>query len=854
MSNQAEIVPLITTPGNRVEEIKKVLDDIRQSTHRCAAPKEVDEKILRAARVIGNYSKPLKEAMGSKQAKDLVLDHAEGVLIEIVEGEQDKTTCSPDEVKRTIRRATQTFDEEIEALNILIEELCSTSDLKTFMETYPGVVAAIFDKGIPRWRWDGSENDEKMPESVREKGEEDERAIVECNVNKIIAADSCSIGEDRLRKFIMNARNEYIERKKEELKAAPSAAVLLEVVNQCEYKELGLRETAALAVEFALREYNFFRTTDGEAYVAMDVAGDGKLACVKMDIKHDQSMYWRELNKAHLYPQLAKSKIIAQGLCYEAQRSGTLVHRLVWLDMAPSGCVYLHPHDGSNQVVRVSKHSVTLVENGTNQDEVFLTTSPQVEVPFEIDPHLSANKTKKGIRLLRDHVVHSAACSPKNQNLLAAWFVSVFVRRLFGTKAQIAGHGDQSQGKSAAASYWHLLEYGVAEIADATASAAHVLRSKEPIHWGDDEEDDDLTEAQKRANRRASTGASRVMRDASSNDGLVIQRAQSMRFTNSITPMNNNPDRSRTLVVHFDVGKYGSDNHDDFFIRQSILGNRGLIWSALMQLVKRNLLPTLANAKEMTRVRTALRKRLKGHPKHRLMEHLVVMHAALTSLNNQVKFCAVPDAEVFSWIKEQAYIEATTATETDDVVANLLIVAHRVVGKDPDEEKEWRDVHDWQVSSWILGPKNGVEGHKKVVGWKATSEQLLILISRARRDAGLMGKLPFKNAGSLGSRLGNSVRVGTLADANWQVTPPPKKATSSKRAWTIIPPADLVHCQREEISDMAPSTGEGNEKEVKKPISKHKRPISKHKRPMAKACDRGKGGRVAAKVAGEKTE
>lgn len=846
-ATQAKVVPMPKSkdagenqphnPGECIQEIAASFETLRDGLTQGLTTEEIDQRVIGTAQLIGKRSLYLKEDMGSPRATELVMEPAIKVLLDLVEEHQYMTFYTPAEVQAEIEHNTVPFDLEMEALNDRLNELCSITDLTAFRAVLPDLLQGLFEKGITRPIWDGDEAD-NLTEKAWEKVQKDYKAIVDGGIDRIVAADPCKIGERRLWEIIKAKKDEYVEAQQaQQLKRTPGT--LAEVLNRCENKKTTTRHTAAMAAEFAAEHYVFFRTTDKCGYAAMDVAGDGKRVCVHIDL-NPVSAFWIELSRAGCLPDISAHRAVARAILFEALRSGNRVVSRTWLDSSSDGSIFLHPHDGQDRVWRVYSGGVEAVPNGTNAQKVFVTTSPLMSEPIPVDPSISIQSAKQGIQLFRDLLVRTAACSPANQNLLAAWNLSSLVRRRYSTRAQIAGHGEQNQGKTAAPTRYNKLSYGDRQIADMTAAAAHVLRSLEPIIYGDDEEEQDLSEQEKRSHRRASTGAERVMRDSSSVDGLVIQPAQNLRWTNAITPMDNNPDRSRTLVVLFDVKRWGQHDHDDGEVRREIVAKRGLIWSAILQLAAHEMLPRLNDAKEQKRVRDLLRERLKDHPKDRLLDHLVVMHTALASLNAWVNVCGDVDQEVLTWIENQAAIEKATATETDDIVANLTLLGQKLVGKPP------QDLQGWQVKQWIFEQKKGLED-RRAVGWTATSRQLEIMIMKARKEAGIVGKPPFKNAGSLGSRLGNSVKAGTFKDAGWSVVPPDKDETSAKRVWTVIPPREVV----------------GDEVDISKVLAaaelirwrgKDKSLNTRKKKPMAKVQGRGKGGRVATKVVRKKAK
>jgi len=749
-------------------EIRDELSKLRTTISQGAVAEQVDSLVLKIAERIGTGARPFKEELGIPQGQE-VIDAATLVLLADSDGYSSYRDA---EIAQRIDDETEPYDEQVAVLEVAIDELLElkASETRVFMDALPEVLEGIFSRGI---------TDACVRKGPEEEWKKDYEAIVGKAKGRIIDSDPCGIGRKRLKELIEKHENIFKERRKGEL------STLQGVREECEDCEYNTSDTVAAILEYSKKAYSFFKTPDGRSYIAFDIDGTGETVCVEMDLSAG-SPYWRQLGLAGFLPQVLKHKAVAQALRDEALRSGNLVKPLTWIDATSEGAVFLLPHDGGDDIWRINCDGIRRVPNGLNEDHVFLNSSPLVQEPIEIDSSLATERVVEGIVKYRDVVRCSLACSPANQNLISAWFVSCLVREFFQTRAQVAGRGSFSTGKTAAASYFHLLLYGTGNIADLTSAASSLLRSREPIIFGDDEEENDLSEKEKRANRRAATGGARVMREVGTTDGLVIQPARNMRWTNGITEgMDATADRSRTLVVPFDAERWGNDNHDDAKIRQEILKNRSLIWSALAHIMSKDLLPLLNEEAERDRVRSLLKTRLKQHPKNRLLDHLVVMHAVLSVLNRWATFCTSVDDEAMGWITEQGDIERVTGEDADEVVRHLTLVARRVVGQGASS------LGTWPAKKWIEKKVKGIE-EPRVIGWKATAGDLWEMFYLARKDGGLYGNPPFKNAGSVGCKLGNSLRGGTLAAAGWQVKPPPKDVTSAKRVWTIIAPVDLV--------------------------------------------------------------
>jgi DNA primase len=442
--------------------------------------------------------------------------------------------------------------------------------------------------------------------------------------------------------------------------------------------------------------------------------------------------------------------------------------------------LYLNLKDSANRILRVSRESVDIAENGTNPNNVLLAESSQMRA-FRYDPDVNMAQAMQAMKTM---VLDSMACEPSQRYLVLAWTLSAFLMPLTQAKALMKLEGGSGSGKTTAAKVMSLLLYGDNMVGRSSTASDYSMAATEPLIIKDNLETDDLHRNALNFLLLAATGATNIKREQGTQSGVVTEKINCLVAITAIEPFSKPELINRAFIVDFHKKWQRMDFVDDDNAR-GLLARRDEILSAWLMLLADKVLPSL---EERSKIIQYIREHHKDFSKDRVSEYLallVLISKALLRympLSNELKLEAGDRAPEYvlldAWIKYQNEHSRQIEQGTNAVLQLIdglrrvfLIEYSRKEAEAVDADgifginktKLWCELMGVFVYREEVEDAGNAQTRRQTFYFEAGTQDLLAMLNRYGREYGV--KVPFSNARQLGVRIANELE--TLKRAGW---------------------------------------------------------------------------------------
>lgn len=331
--------------------------------------------------------------------------------------------------------------------------------------------------------------------------------------------------------------------------------------------------------------------------------------------------------------------------------------------------VYLNFSLPHNKILQISPDKAEVIDNGTNEHSVLLSSSPQIH-PFHF--HQEASEAE-GLTALKTLLMDTTPCEGPQRYFMVCWVISVFMMNYQSDRGLLQIIGQSGLGKSKVAERISQLLYGENFVGSGTSAADTRVAVQNPVIFIDNLENRDLVKGKVDFLLFLANSANRPKAETGSDTGVVYQKLNSMGIITAIEPFPGRlPElinRTFPLILDQHYRQHGY-MHDE--VMRRIAKERAGILSALFRLLSRGVLPRLAERVEWSKF---IQTRYPGHNKERNNEHICTMMVILEALlehlpvhrDKPIKFQAQELLD--RWITYQEEQSTQTA-----VTSNTLLV------------------------------------------------------------------------------------------------------------------------------------------------------------------------------------
>ena len=471
-------------------------------------------------------------------------------------------------------------------------------------------------------------------------------------------------------------------------------------------------------------------------------------------------------------------------LCYDR---GEKLAAFTWVHYTEKHepTLFINLNDPANRVMKVVESDLTLIENGTNADQVLLANSHQMK-DFKYNPDVDVARAMADMREL---VFDSMSCAPVQRYLVLAWTLSAFCLPMSEARALMKMEGGSASGKTTAAKYCSLLLYGENLVGRLTGAGAYSMGATEPMLIMDNMETEDLNKMMKNFLLLASTGATNFKRKGGSDTEVTAERVNCLVAITAIEPFAQPELINRTYMVDFNK-KYRRKGFIDEAVSARLVARRDDMLSAWMQILSSEIIGQLAE-------REALLEYIQENHPHSSKDRVNAFMAMLALIaKSLVKYIPLQDdiaggkkperALIDEWIRLQDEHAKMTESGTNEVLQFLDSLRHDFLLEFAGNE-EGADEHGvTQIINRQIGLQverietPGDEPGQVVLEYRfeATTKSLLDIFQRHARERGI--RAPWKSSRQLGARIANERE--TLELSGWSMRPS-RKVRGDRYVW-----------------------------------------------------------------------
>ncbi len=452
------------------------------------------------------------------------------------------------------------------------------------------------------------------------------------------------------------------------------------------------------------------------------------------------------------------TKSILEVIRAEAYIKGKHTSTMGWIHTdAVKEIIYYDLRNEMNTIARIRAGKVDLIQNGANEDNVLLESTPRME-PVHYLPEANIQEAMDRFKSI---LLDNLACSESNKYFIAARILNTILLEFVTTARGITKFsGDQGAAKSFAARLISYLIMGADCVSQGSVASYRSEATKSPVIIPDNLEKADRTKEVLNFLLLGATGAINQKRDSNTSSGNIYEENKAQIITTSIEPFTESELISRTIDIHFEKEFRNKDFPGETLLKTEIERNRDVILSSFFKIVAFDILPTFSQ--DRAKINKFLNTERQGHAKERLNE----LFACLYLLCRQV-VRYIPHSEhagsdpamgiLDDWLNEQHDLAAATQQDTDPILYRLEILL--------DECCQLKDNFSEAYGIQAVTLTRTIQDKVSKVSILASAKELCTAFSIISKQKNIPN--PFQAPGVLGSRLSNSQQV--LEGAGWQV-------------------------------------------------------------------------------------
>jgi len=474
------------------------------------------------------------------------------------------------------------------------------------------------------------------------------------------------------------------------------------------------------------------------------------------------------LKMARMIPEQAPGTQVWSAIKHTAYLNGRRIDMSRWINTdTDRDIIFYNLNSPNNVILKLSRDRIEEIQNGMNDDHVLLSSSPKI-MPFNFMPDADI---RDGFQLLRELIFDTLAVKKEQRFLILCWLISGFCPEFTPYQFLMKFEGYASSGKSTAAKLITALMYKTEDLSDSSAAAAFSSAAKNPLVVIDNLENKDLNRGLQKFLLLAATRGQKEKRKGGTDTDTVDESPRALICVTAIEPFTLAELISRTFVIPFDRRAHGSDNFHESDVLEQIKKKRGIILSAILRFIQKDIIPNLEQRKDFM---TVLNKQFKGHSKDRTNAYLALLMLILEKLLKYLPYyeqddllygIETGDKDIYTaWIEEQNSTARETETGSNTILSFLdgLIREHLQFfrGKTPVIENDVTVLEHPEYGLRILKhePEDitdaaGEKYHRTMFEFEATSAEVVDAFDRLAKTTGKRN--PYESASVFIARLRN---------------------------------------------------------------------------------------------------
>ncbi|MBK6766494.1 MAG: hypothetical protein IPG71_09320 [bacterium] len=489
--------------------------------------------------------------------------------------------------------------------------------------------------------------------------------------------------------------------------------------------------------------FGWFRGNKGVAYKDENdrllIAWKGKHIVVGRNQAFTDFLY----SEGEVTFETPRVKRIVEAFKAESSLNSESAGKVAWVRSSrAAGTLYLHLNNSDGKIFKFDVNGVTTLDNGYNDERVFLKASPKVnQWSFTA---VSIKEYREAIKLFDERILQLFACSDEDRLLYACWVLAYPFLEYVESRPHLRCEGPSSKGKSRAMDVVSRLVYGENRLKNPTEASNYNDAAQNPLLLIDNIETAQLTKELAQFILTAVSGVEREKMSADSSTSMVSLRARCIINTSGIDNLNRPELINRTIHIVFDVDKYGKKVWSQTFI--NLIGrDRDRLLSTHVHIIG-NVVRRIANG-GLKQWRDALQAKYPRHVLGRSLEYICIMALIADELVPVVMPKAKSDEVVDKWMIGQESYVGNIARESNPIVVAIETIF--------DDARKWR-----AIASPPKWPYELLCDGETLVGGSA---QLVAMLTAAAKRASI--HFPYNMPNLLSRRLKDA--QGVLDDAGF---------------------------------------------------------------------------------------
>ncbi len=387
----------------------------------------------------------------------------------------------------------------------------------------------------------------------------------------------------------------------------------------------------------------------------------------------------------HLVPVEKPGSTVLHCLQNFCNMNGEYVEMMSWLwTDREKDTIFINMSSPHNKILRlVPGHDPALVDNGTNEQSVLLSTSPQIR-QFEYQQTASE---AEGFSALKELLMDTVPAEIPQRYFLICWLLSIFVMNYQTDRGLLQIIGSSQTGKSKVAERMSQLIFGESFVGKGTGAAETRVAVSNPMVILDNVENRNLVQGTVDFLLFIANSANKPKAKSGSDTDVLFQKLNTMAVITSIEPF---PGRlpellNRTFALMLE-GVYRQHGYMHDECMRQITKQRNLILSSVFKMIAKDVLPRLEERKDWSK---HLQLEFPGHNKERNNEHICTMMLILEGVLKYIPKSKDKDKPIKTQAKEilHAWISCQEehAKETSSTSNALLMfmdgLAHEIMVK-----------------------------------------------------------------------------------------------------------------------------------------------------------------------------
>ncbi len=469
--------------------------------------------------------------------------------------------------------------------------------------------------------------------------------------------------------------------------------------------------------------------------------------------------------------------------------SGELVDMMSWIHTdRSSDTIFVNLNSAHNKIVKLAPgQDPQMVENGTNEQSVLLSSSPQMH-PFE---YISNTSEAEGFHALKTLLMDPTPAEIPQRYFYICYGISIFLTKYQSDKGNMQVIGGTSMGKSKVAERLSQLIYGAPYIGKGTGAAETRVAIANPIVFLDNVENRNLNQAVVDYFLAIANTALKPKAKAGSDTEVLYQRLDAFCMTTAIEAFPGKypelVNRTWPLILE---PRFKSNGYMHDQTMGDIRKQRDMMLSAIFKLISHKVLPRLERRKFWSQY---LQSKHAGHNKERNNEHLctiiIILEALLEYLPLETREPMPIEKQathlVDKWIQyheDQAHETAVTSntmrSKLDGLFREIWV---KMRGRDDlkfEENSEFKNVKvkifddpEYQETFFLTEARDEPSDDDNEFMEQYQRLELIISSPRlhtvlSRYCANMHERNPFENASALGARMRDDRKV--LESGGWE--------------------------------------------------------------------------------------